>query len=77
MAASSKEAAMKRYLVIVEWSNDPDGFDGDSDEIRVMAKTAGGAVSRAKAIWRQREGEKAVFLLSAWVMTPERLRGYG
>lgn len=68
---------MKRYIVIVEWSNDPDGRDGDSDEITVSARSETAAISAAKARWRETEGNGGVFLLAAWVMTPERRREYG
>jgi hypothetical protein len=69
-----KEADMKKYRVVIEWSNDRDGFDGDADEIVVFAEAASEAVAKAKARWRKLN--EGIFLNKAWILTPERLREF-
>lgn len=43
----------RRWAVIVAWR---DGPSGDCDELRVSARSAAGAASRARAEWRRKIG---------------------
>ena len=62
---------MKRYRVVIEWSNDREGFDGDADEIVVFAESPRSAVAKASSRWKKMN--EGIFLTRAWVLTPERL----
>ena len=66
----------RRFTVILEWQDCKDKDWVEADEIRVWAKTAAGAASRARAEWLRTKGAEwpRCVLTRVWVMTPERRR---
>lgn len=67
---------MRKYRVICEWT-DLTTEESDDDEIIVYANSASSAVGKARSAWRETMGAEwpQVVLKTAYVLTPDRLRG--
>ena len=64
----------RRYTAICDWVSD---LASDSDEIQVRAKSAGGAASAARRVWRETKGAKGNCRLErVWILTRRRLREF-
>ena len=63
---------MKRWTAVCDWVSD---LTSDSDEIRVRAKTAAGAASRARKVWKLTKGVNCS-LERVWILTPRRRREF-
>jgi hypothetical protein len=63
---------MKRWTAVCDWRSN---YVCDSDEIQVRAKTAAGAASRARKIWKARHCS-GCRLEKIWILTPRRLREF-
>jgi hypothetical protein len=66
---------MPRFTAICDWQDDS---VADSDEIQVLAKTAAGATSRARAVWSSTKGAEhpTCRLEKVWILTKERMGAY-
>jgi hypothetical protein len=67
---------MERFTVIVDWEDSEDKDWAEADEIRVWAKSAAGATSKARAEWKRTKGAAwpRCVLTRVWVLTRERHR---
>lgn len=65
----------KRWTVVVEWGSDT---CADSDEFVVVAKTASGAASRARARWTATHlaSQEKIWIEKVFVLTPARRREF-
>lgn len=66
---------MPRFRVICDWR---DGWNEDSDEMVVTAKTAAGATSRARAAWKLnlQSQHPNCRLEKVWVLTTKRAKAF-